>query len=144
MLLEHASPPPDSALIRRSNCAVRLRQLRRQRRLLFAICMILLSLLTGFTVWMVIDGLLAMRSPEQQLPSLLNVISSLEAWTLVSFGLSFACTLAVAFSALVAIEGRIARVADKAEDFPDPKTRFGESPDPWDFRAGTNSLDERN
>jgi len=90
--------------------------------------MILLSLLTGFTVWMVVDGFVAMRSPERQLPSLLNAISSMETWTLLSFGLSFACALAVAFSALVAIEVRIARVADKAEDFPDPKTRHGEAP----------------
>jgi hypothetical protein len=82
---------------------------------------------------MIIDGFLAMRSPEKQLPALLNAINSMEAWTLVSFGLSFACALAVTFSALVAIEGRIARVADKAEDFPDPKTRFGEAPDPWGF-----------
>ena len=125
MFVEHTNPPPDSAFIRRVDCAARLRQLRRQRRYLFGACVALVVILTGFSVWMLIDAFLAMSSPDQQLPMLLSGINEMNTWTLVLLGLGFACALAGVFSALVATEARILRVAELADDFPPPKTWHG-------------------
>ena len=106
----------------------------------------MLGILTGFTTWMVTDAIVAMRAPDAQLPPLLNWISGMESWILALVGLGYATALAGAFSGLVATEARIARVADLAEDFPDPKTVAGGAQvgDPYGTResfAGGETLE---